>query len=51
MLLSVMFAIIISIRMAIPFLEMNFFVFVNTEVNQSGIDKPSNIELLAKAAL
>jgi hypothetical protein len=30
---------------------MNFFVFVNTEVNQRGIDKPSNIELFAKAAL
>jgi len=39
-----------SITRLIPFLEMNFFVFVSTEVNQSGIDKPSNIELFAKAA-
>lgn len=30
---------------------MNFFVLVRAEVNQSGIDKPNNIEPFAKAAL
>jgi hypothetical protein len=35
----------------IHFLEMKLFVFVNTEVIHSGKDKPSNIELFAKAIL
>jgi hypothetical protein len=35
----------------IPFLEMKFLVFVTAEVNNIGIDKPSNMELFANAAL
>ena len=37
--------------MVVAFLEKTFFVFTMAEVNESGIEMLSKIELLAKAAL